>query len=83
MHKGHNNEQKIPRWQYSIISEISYDKDIGQFHTYGIQINGPNHKEILHDVSIFKNTVNYMAELFNLHQLSPIHLKDAVEDLSP
>ena len=70
-------------WHYCLISENYIHIDLGEYHTYGIQVRGFNFSEILHDVSPCKDTVVRMTEFFNKYQLSPIHLKDAVEDMLP
>lgn len=70
-------------WSYSIIPEIGRHSDLGKYHTYGIQIIGPAGTEILHDISVCKETAECMAERFNRHQLSPYHLRDAVADMLP
>lgn len=81
MLKERTKVQDITKWHYCVILEKCYQSDIGQYHTYGIRVTGSNYEEIIHDVSVCKETVAWMTELFNLHQLSPVHLKDAVEDL--
>lgn len=73
----------LTKWQYCAISEEYYHSDLGVYSTYAIQIIAPGYLELLHDVSTCKKTVENMVELFNLHQLSPTHLYDAVTDMLP
>lgn len=83
MHEEQGNYENLSSWQYGVMSENCRHIEIGKYHTYGIEVNGREYAEILHDVSIDRETVNRMVGLFNEYQLSPIHLKDAVTDLLP
>lgn len=77
------NEQACSGWHYQVISENWMHIDLGEYATYSIQVTGDGSTEKLHDVSVSKETVDWMVELFNKYQLSPIHLQNAVEDLLP
>jgi len=74
-----HNKQSL--WNYCEVSEICSSKDLGEYRTYGISVNGLYFSETLHDVSLHKAVIARMTYLFNKHQLSPIHFKDAVEDM--
>lgn len=78
-----NYEKSFSKWRYSVISENCYRDDIGKYQTYGIQVDGPNYTDTLHDVFTRKEIVDWMAELFCRHQLSPCHLREVVENLLP
>lgn len=67
-------------WRYQVVPEETSHPNIGKYHTYGIQIIPP---ESIHDISTDKTIVERMANLFTEHQLSPIHFRDAVEDMLP
>ena len=73
-------------WNYQPITETRYKPGFGQYHTYGIQasrktVRGWEQIELLHDVTTSSRFAEKPAELFNLYQLSPIHLRDILEDL--
>lgn len=80
---NHCHGTGFPQWKYEVVSEDAYNADSGKFRTYGIQLIRLNHEKTLHDVSTDRNIVDWMTELFNHHQLSPLHLIDAVVDLLP
>lgn len=75
-------------WYYQAIAESMNDPELGQYDTYGIQakkkvIRGWEQIELIHDVTTDRKFAYLLASLFNLHQLSPIHLRDALEDMLP
>lgn len=79
----YDNKREIMEWHYQMISEKCYHADLGYFDTYGILLTGPNHKEIIHDISVCEKTVTRMTELFNRSQLPPCHFQEVVENLIP
>jgi|GEM_PF-440429 len=76
-----SGEQSL--WHYCLIAETYNNIDLGEYHTYGIQVSGLDFSEVMHDISPCKDTVAWMIESFNQHQLLPVHLRDAVEDMLP
>jgi len=65
---------------YEAISETCYNTGIGYYNSYGIQGTGLNYAECIHDVSVCGSTAAKMAELFNTHELLPVHFREAVGD---
>lgn len=74
-------------WRYLAIPETMDDPELGQYDTYGIQakkvIRGWEQIELIHDVTTDRKFANLLVSLFNRRQLSPIHLRDALEDMLP
>lgn len=70
-------------WCYDIVPEMRYQSELGEYHTYGIQITAPEGTEILHDVSICKETAQRIAARLNHCQVSPIHVYDVIMDMLP
>lgn len=64
------------------------DPELGRYDTYGIQakkkvIRGWEQIERIHDVTTDRKFASLLVSLFNQHQLSPIHLREALEDMLP
>lgn len=68
-------------WSYRVISEQLYNKEMGDYQSYGVRVTGPDYEDVIHDVSLYEDVVARMTEYFNRHQLSPVHMRDAVEDM--
>ena len=73
---------------YRVISETCGDPELEGRVTCGllaetISDSRWTHIQTLHDVSPDLDLVMLMADQFNVHQLHPIHLQDAVEDMLP
>ncbi len=61
---------------------------MGRYITYGIQAIrktalGWEMGEIIHDVTTELRLAAELAQFFNRYQLSPIHLRDVIEDMIP
>lgn len=74
-----------PKWNYRATAEHCFSPEIGCYHTYGIQAEGRVANrwtvlETVHDVAVNRDVAEKTAILFTKHQLSPIHLLDALED---
>lgn len=74
--------------RYRIVSEILVSYDCDKYIAYGIQaVFERNNRMIVYstinDISTDRNQVIEMIEKFNTYELSPIHLKDAIEDMLP
>lgn len=70
-------------YQYEIFRETLFHPDIGNYCTFGIQccFHHPKQEILsLSDISTNKAFVKKLAHRFTRGQLSPIHLKCAVED---
>lgn len=75
-------------WHYQAVRESRHDPDLGQYLTYGLRAqrktgSGWEEIELIHDVTTHFGFAKRLSELFNRHQLSPIHFRDAVEDIIP
>lgn len=76
------------KFYYRVISEACGDPDLKDRLTYGLLVEAVapgkwEHVQILHDVSPDLELAMHIADLFNTHQLHPIHLLDVVEDMLP
>ena len=74
-------KENCQHWCYYVISEKAYQTDAGEYLTHSIKVTGSNYIDVLHDISVYEDQVSQMTELFNLYQLSPVHLQDAVENM--
>lgn len=73
------------RWSYSVVKEFQHTPELGQYLTYALQASRKTNQgweavATVHDISSEFPFVQAMAERFNRHQLSPLHLHDAIED---
>ncbi len=59
--------------------------DLGRYRAYGIQANEAGGRAVTRvcDVTTRRSFAEELAERFTRFQLSPIHLKDAIEDTLP
>jgi hypothetical protein len=77
------------KWKYYAVPERLYSADFGKwFNTYGILAAERKDgswilADMVHDASPSFPEARRMAEMFTKHQLSPVHLKDALEDMMP
>lgn len=78
-----SKQQVLQKQVYTIVQEELYQFELGKYHTYGIQVITPEYTDILHDVSTCEKTVEYIVELLNCHDVSPVHLHDIVMDMLP
>lgn len=74
-------QERSREWMYCIEPEKLHHPDLGEYSTYGIRIVSSDDMEILHDVSVCENSVNYIVKMINQYHLSPIHLYDVVVDM--
>ena len=75
----------INQMHYHVILEIGFSKDQERYHTYGLQAEetgsyGNNTLAVIHDVTTDFALAKHMAKMFNKHQLSMVHLYEAVEE---
>lgn len=83
-----NDNQTLTQWEYHAISEICSHPDYGEYISYGIQAFQQEHGRLhliamIHDISTKSSFVEELAHFFTLHQLSPLHFQEAVEDSIP
>ncbi|MDR1706290.1 MAG: DUF6514 family protein [Clostridiales bacterium] len=77
------------KWKYYAVPERLYSADFGKwFYSYGILAaqkteGGWAFADMIHDAAPSFPDARRMAEMFTKYQLSPVHLKDAVEDMMP
>lgn len=75
-------------WFYQVTTEIICDQLLGQYRTYGLLVSCKTEKgweqaEQIKDVTTDAIMAEKLAQLFNEHQLSPVHLKDALDNMLP
>lgn len=75
-------------WSYWAVEETLDDPLLGKYRTYGIQakhrtVYGWELIEMIHDVTLEANLAQKLARLFRQHQLSPLHIRDALDDMLP
>lgn len=62
--------------EYKIFKETISDKELGEYDTYGV-ISG-NIK--IHDVSLIREEIEFLVNLLNRLNVSPIHFHEVAED---
>lgn len=70
--------------QYIIIPKIKYAREIGTYASYDIAAYSSFSHDIVAivpDVSSDRDTALHIVEMFNRHQLSHIHLEEAIHDM--
>lgn len=66
---------------YQAVGERLLRDDVGEYTTYGIMLTRDGAMiDYVADVTCDYAMARRMAESFTLHQLSPLHLYDAIED---
>lgn len=75
-------------WHYQAVEEPWHAPELGQYLTYGLQARrktktGWEQIGLIHDVTTRRCFAKRLAELFNRHQLSPLHFRDVIEDMLP
>ena len=73
-------------WRYEAMEEIQYRPEVGRYRTYGIRAirrtaQGWEQLELLHDVTISGQFAENLARLFDKYQLSPLQLREVMEDV--
>ena len=79
------HKQRVSRWQYDVREETVNLPEIGACRTYGLQeaLRMPGRTVILgtvHDVTPNRDRAEDLAQCFTRRQLSPLHLRDVLED---
>lgn len=74
------------KWRYQLFWETCSATELGLYSTYGIQVAQKTAiarkiEKSIHDVSTLRERVERSAYLFTKHQLSPIHLEEAIDDM--
>lgn len=87
-HQTTDSSNGLFHWEYRVIPETCTHPDLGTYTSYGIQACQRQGQRcqllaVLHDISSRQFFVEELAALFTRQQLSPLHLKEAVEDLLP
>lgn len=75
-------------WDYQAIEETLNDPLPGEYRTYGIQakrraVHGWELIELIHDVTLEADLAQKLAHLFRQYQLSPLHIRDVLDDMLP
>ena len=68
--------------QYQIFQERLLSDEIGTYTAFGIRAERADRTEVcrISDVFLPEQQAAVFVELLNRHQLSPIHLRDVIED---
>ena len=66
-------------YNYKCIKQRLFDEIIGDYITYGIELTEEN--MIVNDVSCNREKVNEIVRLLNIHQASPLHAYEIIENL--
>lgn len=67
--------------QYILVEEEITNEDIGTYTSYGIELRyGEEIIDRISDIDTDREGVENLCKLCNKLKLSPIHLKDVVED---
>lgn len=70
---------------YQVIREKQYNVDIGAYFSFGIKIYYIKDRVVqeactISDISIDEKKIRELAAACNIHQLSPLHIFDVIED---
>lgn len=67
---------------YVPLEEHLHSNEIGDYLSFGLILKDENGRELvkISDISTDEAFITEMCQLFNIHQLSPIHLLDVIED---
>ena len=66
--------------KYLVLQETAVHPDLGPYRTYGIAVGDEMYMDYIHDISTYKDRVEYIVEMFNRNGLAPVHFREAVED---
>ena len=66
-------------YTYKCIEQKLFNEHIGEYITYGIEITEEN--MIVSDLSCNREKANEIVRLINMHQASPVHLYEIIEDM--
>ena len=74
-------------WKYEIQMEWLYHPDLGWYMTYMIMaerkiINGWEQIKTIHDVTTKRTLAIKIASMCNEYQLSPVHMRDVIDDMA-
>lgn len=69
-------------WRYEVFRETVESETLGPYWSYGIRLVGGGEVAAVHTVTVRREVAEELAELFTAVGLSPLHLEDAVADLT-
>ena len=64
-----------------VFAERLFSGELGNYDTYGLSFEAGGYRDCVHDVLVNREKASRMAEMFNRYELSPLHFRDAVEDM--
>jgi hypothetical protein len=76
--------RKLQKFRYFTVTERLYSAELGGYRSYGLVVRSADGWRLagrISDVSPDAAFVSRAAALFNRLQLSPLHLKEAAEDI--
>lgn len=86
--KVFDNIIKLSQWHYASLQECYISADGETYTTYSLLVQDWFQEhwrtlQTIHDIALNPKVVEELASKFNLMQLSPIHIFDALEDFLP
>lgn len=69
-------------WRYEAFQETLETEELGPYWTYGIRLVGGGEVAAVHGVTVRRDVAEDLAALFTEAGLSPLHLEDALADLT-
>lgn len=70
-------------FHYHLLKEILYSDELGEYISFGIQVTNQRGDKVasVSDISTKQDYVEELCRLFNKNNLSPLHLRDVIEDM--
>ena len=68
------------KYQYRVVRTQELIEEIGKVETYGVELVSQNESLLISDVSTDLDLVTILVNLLNRNGVSPIHLRDVIED---
>lgn len=65
---------------YRITEKTTTDDEGEQCTTFGIEYSTHHLHRVIHDITLCKNTAEYIVNSFNEHQPEPVHIMEILEN---
>lgn len=82
MNRPNNIKRKLCN-NYTLVTDKMSNEDSQNYISYGIKLISFRKTYIIRDISTNKCFVKNAINLFNKYKLSPIHFREAVENILP
>ena len=66
--------------KYILREDVLCEEELGSYRAFGITCKKADGEEHIPDISTDRELVEAMISKFNRYHLSPIHLRDAIEE---